>query len=113
MLALGWCATFFWFYYFYGTGETWGYAVIDAATASYFWRRSRRMAFALPLFYAHVFFVGLNLLATIIGLADWWLAFLSNRLFEGEMIYIVGCSIYRSRMLRNKKGRPFGAPQFK
>lgn len=110
-MALGWCASFFWFYFFYGTGETWGYAVIDGTMASYFWRRSNRVLFALPLFYVHVCFVGANLVATLARTNDWWLAFVLNRLFEAELVYILGCSAYRMRKLRKKKkGAPLERP---
>lgn len=103
IVALGWCATFVWHYLFYGTGETWGHAIIDGAMASYFWRLSKIRIFALPLFYIHVCFVGVNLFTTLAQADDWWFAFMSNRLFEFELVYILGCSAYRTRKLRNMK----------
>jgi len=108
VVALAWCASFFWFYFFYGSGETWGYAIIDGVIAWHFWRKSRHSLFALPLFYILFGFVFLNLASTLMNLSDWWLAFLFNRLFEIELLYIVSCSVYRMRKLRHiKKGRSF------
>jgi predicted membrane channel-forming protein YqfA (hemolysin III family) len=102
-VALGWCVTFLWFYFFYGTRQTWGYAVIDGAMASYFWRQSKAKLFALPLFYIQMCFVGVNLITTLARTDDWWFAFASNRLFEIELVYILGCSVYRVRKLRKKQ----------
>lgn len=84
--------------------------------ASYFWRQSKSKLFALPLFYIHVCFVGVNLVTTLVKIDDWWFAFASNRLFEVELFYIFGCSAYRARRLRKKeKGalaeRPSAMPE--
>lgn len=105
VVALSWCATFVWHYFFYGTGETWGHAVIDGAMATYFWRLSKSRIFALPLFYIQICFVGVNLSTTLSQTDDWWFAFASNRLFEIELLYILGCSVFRiGRLRRTKRG---------
>ncbi len=116
IVTLSWCFTFFWFHFFSGTGITWGYAVIDAAVAAVFWRQSRRSIFALPLFFNHALCVLLYLIATVLQLAEWWVFFVVNRLFELEIAYLIACSLFRIRRLAldnnltNKKGRASGAP---
>lgn len=105
LLALAWCATFFWRYLFHGSSITWGYAVIDLALAAFFWREARAAIFALPLFYCHVTFVIVYFSTTIFKLTDWWALALANRLFELEIFYIIACAIYRIRSRAKKKKR--------
>lgn len=111
IVPLSWCFTFFWHYYFHGTGITWGYAVIDASVAIIFCNQAKTQVFALPLFYAQVAFVICYLLTTIFDIRDWWVMAISNRLFEAEILYIAACALFRIRSLqRQKKGAPAARP---
>lgn len=107
VLGLGWCATFFWYYSFAGSGITWGYAVQDAAIASYFWRQSQRAAFPAPLFFIHFISIIYYFLSTLTRIDDWWTAVIANRLFEIALAYVAGCAIFRIVKLRKKN---MGAP---
>jgi hypothetical protein len=106
-VALGWCATAIWFHYFGRTGETWGYAVVDVALAAYFWRLSHDRVLALPLYYVHLVCIVHYLVMTLVGADYWWIAMIANRMFELEVIYLIGCSVFRlRRRARRKKEAP-------
>lgn len=112
IVALAWCFTFFSYYIFAGSDIIWGYAAVDAAAAAAFRRQSRRAIFALPLYYIHVSCLLLYFAATILDVGDWWVFVIANRLFEAEIAYVAGCSLFRIRKLRrNEKGRAGGAPR--
>lgn len=92
-----------WYLLLAGAGQTWGYAVVDAALAAYFWWESRRRYFPVPLFLIHQLQVVFLLLATVADLQHYWIAMAINRMFELSLLYIIGCSIYRIRALRRKR----------
>lgn len=97
ILALNWFFTLFWYDIFVGSPLTWGYAVVDAATAAIFWRQSRTSVFALPLFYIHALFVLIYFAATLVELNEWLVYFVANRIFEIEVAYVIICSVFRIR----------------
>ncbi len=84
-------------------GLSWGYAVIDAALAGFFWRLSRRRLFPAVLFYLHAFLVSYHLYVSIIGSTRWWVSAFINRIFEIALLYVIVCSIWRIAALAGKK----------
>ncbi len=111
IVTLAWCFTFFWHYLFHGSQITWGYAVIDASVAVLFWRQAQQSVFTLPLFYVHVACVFLYFATTALASADWWVMALTNRFFEVEVFYLIGCALFRMARRRSKeKGAPKARP---
>lgn len=111
VVTLAWCLTFFWHDYFHGTRITWGYAVIDACAFCFFRRQARISTLATPLVYVHFACVVLYFFATTFNIADWWVMAIGNRLFETEILYLIGCALYRIIRLREKeKGAPAARP---
>lgn len=96
-VALSWCFATLWHFQFHGTQITWGYAVVDASAAAVFWRQARRTLVALPLYYVHVACVLLYFATTVFKVSDWWVIAVANRLFEFELLYLIGCALYRLR----------------
>lgn len=86
------------------SGQTWGYALIDAILAVWFWRLRRRSPlFAATLFLFCEFQVGLYLYTTLVATPYYWVAFITNRVFEISLLFVIGCSIYRIRALRRRR----------
>ena len=105
-LALGWGFSLLWFWTGSRSGHVWGYAVIDAALAAYFWTSSQRRWFPVPLFFIHAALVCYFVYVALVGLHTWfWIAAFVNRLFDVALVYVAGCAIYRIRALKQRRNR--------
>ncbi len=102
-LGVGWIFSLLWFAIGGQQGLTWGYAVIDACLAGFFWRLSRNRLFPAVLFHLHAFLVCYYLYVSIVESSGWWIAAFINRVFEIALLYVAGCSIWRIRHLAARK----------
>lgn len=65
---------------------------------------------ALPLYYVHLACIVHYLVMTLVGADYWWIAMIANRMFELEIVYLIGCSIFR---LRRRAKRMKRAPNLR
>jgi len=102
-LLVGWIFSICWFFIGGKYGISWGFAVVDAGLAAYFWRMSVRRLFPTILFYLHASMVVYYFYVSIVGSTRWWMAVFANRIVELALIYIIFGSLYRMRVRRRKK----------
>ncbi|MEZ5897581.1 MAG: hypothetical protein R3C51_14400 [Parvularculaceae bacterium] len=81
-------------------GATWGYAVIDAAMAGYFWRQAQNRWFPAPLFYLHIVLIAFYMYVTLFGASAFWIGVVINRIFEIAILYVMACSVHSMRNRR-------------
>lgn len=106
-LFVGWAFAVCWFFVGGKDGITWGYAVVDAGLAAYFWRMSERKIFPAMLFYLHAFLVAYYLYASVFGLTRWWVAAFTNRIVELALIYVIFGAVIRLNA-RSRRRRATG-----
>lgn len=105
-LALNWLLSLFWWWTSAAQGQVWGIAINDAALALFFWHLSRRRWFPVPLFFAEAVLLCYYACVSIFGVTTWfWISASINRLFDLELLYVAGCSLYRIRALRRRRER--------
>jgi predicted membrane protein len=102
-LCVGWVLSLVWYAIGGHAGLTWGYAIIDAGLAAFFWRLSRNRVFPAALFHLHAFLVCYYLYVSIVGSSAWRVATFINRVFELALLYGAGGSIWRIRHLPARK----------
>lgn len=96
-LSCGWIFSINWYFIGGKDGISWGYAVIDAALAAYFWRLSARKIFPTILFFLHASLVCYHLYISLVGTTGWWIAAFLNRIVEAALLYVIFGSVYRMR----------------
>ncbi len=87
-----------------GAHLTFGYIVIDLATAALYFRMSRRRWFPVPLCFLHGMLVIYHT-GTFFNSGElFWEKFVLNRAFDMELAYIASCALFRiSAMWRARR----------
>lgn len=101
-LFIGWIFSVCWFFIAGKYGVSWGFAVVDAGLAAYFWRMSERKIFPTILFYLHAFLVAYYFYVTLVGSTRWWIAAFTNRIVELALLYVIFGSFYRIYVRRGR-----------
>lgn len=74
--------------------------LMDGLLAYQFWRMSKAEAFPAALCCLMIADIAFITTAAAFSLAEFWMIFVLNRIFELTLAYIMGASIYRIRKLR-------------
>lgn len=85
------------------------FAGVDAATALALYLMSAGRWFPVPLFLLHALLILYHLHTAFIGPERYWVVLLLNRIFEAELLYVIGCGAYRIAVCRKRADKGFKA----
>ncbi len=103
MISLAWLLLIGSFFYFRRAEYFMMVLFVDSLLAYRFWRMARFEIYPAVLCITMLSEIAFTLIALLFSLHFYWIAFVLNRFFELTLLYIIGCAIFRIRVLKREK----------
>ena len=103
LIGLGWVFGLFSFFYLNSSGYFLIAVMYDTLLAYHFWRMAKASIFPAPLCMLLMLEIAFIVFAQAVGLSTYATLFVLNRLFELTLLYLIGCSFFRIRIMRLQK----------
>lgn len=103
LIGIAWAFGLFAFFYLNGPSYFLVAVMLDTILAYHFWRMAKAQLFAAPLCLIFLFEIAFVTFTQAVGFSTFWTMFVLNRLFELTLLYLIGCSFFRIRIMRLQK----------
>lgn len=103
LIGIAWAFGLFAFFYLNPPSYFLVAVMLDTILAYHFWRMAKVEIFPAPLCIILMVEITFITFSQAAGLSHYATMFILNRIFEATLLYLIGCSVFRIRLLRHQR----------